>query len=54
MFCHNTSCKQLNAEQEFRWSGATWGDPGEWAEEPECRSCGRECHENEYEEEDAA
>lgn len=54
MFCHNLQCKELNVEQEFRWSGATWDDPGEWVEEPYCRACGKQCHENEYEEEDAA
>lgn len=53
--CHNTECNLFNVPVDIRVTRATWEQPEEWYDDPECKSCASnldgEYNEYEYDEE---
>jgi hypothetical protein len=46
-YCRQPRCKRFNEPQGFLYYPTSYEAPGEWIDEPECRSCGHTCGEHE-------
>lgn len=48
MECTNEECAYVGQTRFVRWLNASYEEPGEWMDEPECEECGEELAEVNY------